>query len=437
MQMEFQSLYNYLVDRSTSEGSQHLTQSASGGVCVQQNIDVFNERHQFRPLASSMPLVPKFEPGHRRSTSHKTLKSMMLGGREYERRRTEQARVALMNASNHTDIEILASPLVQAYVGYENDCAAAQGDDVAEARKVRWILIYGVLQMLASVMRAPPGIKESRSAPYPICCSIADLPPWKDVKDENRTNDLAANDDDNTQPSRQAETQRYTFPSRASIRPDCEMNDDFHILFKHQVHPAMREKPALQRIMTASRPMNALRKPSLRSKLNPSRKSIMLEPLPVLPFDDAGASPATIPPKSSTCSPVAEAGEEHVADFSTPPLCARRDTLDRLSSISSEANRNSLTSSEYSSTSPPSLVCSSESNDHSDSENSSPMTPICSTASPMDMVQEGKKGLPMTIARLRYDFEDHPHRDSYLKPSPLADSTPLDRLADGLEATSL
>jgi len=436
MQSEFQSLYEYLVDNDREEGPQYLSQPAGGGMCVQQNIDAFNERHKFTPLAKSMPLIPQFELGHRRTNSHKSLRSLMLGGRENDRRRTEQARVALMTSSNHKNIDILASPLVQAYIGYENDYAASQGDDVVEARKVRWILVYCMKQMLASILQAPSEVKDARSATYPICCNVDELPPWK----EEATNYYSHTPESMEEEPVEKELYTYT-PSL--IQPDWESNDDFHILFKHQVHPAMRDNKSLQRTLTG------VRKPSLRLRLNPSRKGTMRDPIPSSvpeePIDFAADSTPDIQ-SLSVRSSVTESERQNSGEFMPLPLRIRRNTLDQASLShpstpyrtpmnSIDANRHSLTSSECSSTSPPSLVGSSEShdsNDLSDSETSSPVTPICLAHSEMSTptgTPELSKGMPLIVQRLRFSYEDESNERELIRTTTKAVSTPLDRLA--------
>ena len=52
----------------------------------------------------------------------------------------------------------------------------------ADARKVRWILVYAILQTLISVTRAPQEVRDTEGVAYPLCCQIAGTPPWQEAE---------------------------------------------------------------------------------------------------------------------------------------------------------------------------------------------------------------------------------------------------------------
>ncbi|KAL8696321.1 MAG: hypothetical protein Q9224_002854, partial [Gallowayella concinna] len=88
---------------------------------------------------------------------------------------------ALCTATNPTDIKILECSLVREYVRFEKSWTLLEKDEsvsCSDARKVRWILIYAILQTLISVTRAPPEVRDTEGVPYPLCCQIAGTPPW-------------------------------------------------------------------------------------------------------------------------------------------------------------------------------------------------------------------------------------------------------------------
>jgi hypothetical protein len=72
---------------------------------------------------------------------------------------------------------------VQAYMEFERTYGtrSSHGEEKVtsvDARKVRWLVIYGTLQYLHSALRAPNGVRDTESAEYPLCCLIAGQSSW-------------------------------------------------------------------------------------------------------------------------------------------------------------------------------------------------------------------------------------------------------------------
>lgn len=177
---DFQCLYDYLVDQeSTFDLS--ANRGVTGGVCVVQNLTAFDQRHGYEPLSHPLPLLPaSSSKRHRGVSSQRGLRTLSLSMSASAPELRATTRQVLENASNHEDSDVMACTLVQEYARFERQ-RLEEKLDVAEARKIRWILIYAVLQMLNSIMSAPKEVEDSTSASYPLCSLTSGCPPWKEI----------------------------------------------------------------------------------------------------------------------------------------------------------------------------------------------------------------------------------------------------------------
>lgn len=172
MLYDFQNLYNLLVDTQSHNGIASQ-RHASGGLCVLQNLDHFNKRHKFTAQAHPLPLLPD-TPG-----DSKPVRS--LSSASYYKRPRDSA--ALRMATNTLDSTVSNSKIIQAYLHFEDSypTQVAQRDDrlsTVDGRKLRWLLIYGTLQYLASALRVPSAVRDKESPEYPLCCMVAGESSW-------------------------------------------------------------------------------------------------------------------------------------------------------------------------------------------------------------------------------------------------------------------
>ncbi|KAF2867823.1 hypothetical protein BDV95DRAFT_162631 [Massariosphaeria phaeospora] len=181
MFFDFKFLYDYLVDlESTTDISSQ--KPASGGLCVLQNVRTFDERHQFAPLAHPLPLLPENIPLRGRTQSQKTLRTFTLGSKQAKTDHYLTARSSLVAATNFSDDAVTNAPIVKAYMRFERQCALSHREEkvsMADARKVRWLLIYGTLQYLMSALRAPKEVRDANEPTYPLCCLVTESSPWQ------------------------------------------------------------------------------------------------------------------------------------------------------------------------------------------------------------------------------------------------------------------
>ena len=178
MYFDFRSLYDYLVDTSSSCSLQDLT-ATNGGICTLQNIIAFDRRYKLTSLPHPLPLIPDASTpsfGSRPSTFARLFNSKRI---KMEKKMASLS--ALAASTNCEDSTVMESALVRQYFRFEREWAIKDDEKISspEARKVRWILIYAMLQTLISVTRAPIEVRDTEGVSYPLCCQTAGTPPWK------------------------------------------------------------------------------------------------------------------------------------------------------------------------------------------------------------------------------------------------------------------
>jgi hypothetical protein len=182
MRADFEALYDFLVDRTCT-----MTERASlrehGNISVLHSVHSFDFRHKLKPLPHPLPLLPEAAPSA-------ASKRMSWFGKSESKLRPDRrfmAHVALLKATNSDVPYVTRNPLVSAYRTFEEDslCSQLKFDKIeklsqVDARKIRWILIYGVYQTLRNCTDAPLEVIDTNSVGYSVAISTADLPPWKE-----------------------------------------------------------------------------------------------------------------------------------------------------------------------------------------------------------------------------------------------------------------
>jgi hypothetical protein len=240
---DFKNLYELLVD--TQSGNDISSQMpASGGICLLQNLDHFNKRHNFNAQPHSLPLLPVDPQKPTRSLSSTS-----------QNRKTCDAlssSAALAAATNLLNTNSANSGIVKAYMQFERACAAksSQREDkvtAVDSRKVRWLLIYGTLQYLTSALRAPNGVRDTESPEYPLCCLVAGQSSWNATTPattppvENSINSSRTIDD-------------YLDGAHCnplSIQPDCHRED--YLASQKSVRLDVAEMPLTTKVQVPSR----------------------------------------------------------------------------------------------------------------------------------------------------------------------------------------
>lgn len=177
MYFEIRNLYEYLVDPSSSDTFQN-NRPADGGICVLQNVKAFDKRHKYTTLSHSLPLLPQLSLEMTSQKTHGLAK--IFGSKQLRLDRRVAACAALSAATNPSHVAVMECRLVREYLKFEKSWSMSEEERIscADARKVRWLLIYAMLQTLISVTRAPQEVKDTEDVSYPLCCQIAGTPPW-------------------------------------------------------------------------------------------------------------------------------------------------------------------------------------------------------------------------------------------------------------------
>lgn len=229
MYNDFKSLYDYLVDpESTVDLSSQ--KPASGGICVLQNLESFDSRHKFPPLPHPLPLLPREPNAKSRIESQRSFRSLSRGSKQNKSDRYMTAHAALTAATNRDNITVTSSGIVQEYQRFERKWAFNCQEDkvsISDARKVRWILIYGTLQYLVSALRAPKEVRDTERPKYPLCCLIVEQSPWQlGTKALTSPRSVSANIQENIS-NRFSASEDQVAESSLNIQPDCHREQYF------------------------------------------------------------------------------------------------------------------------------------------------------------------------------------------------------------------
>ncbi|GAM83364.1 hypothetical protein ANO11243_013510 [Dothideomycetidae sp. 11243] len=280
MRFEFECLYELLVLRTRSPEQSTAT---LGGLCVIQNVGAFNQRHGYTPLDSSLPLLPSCARLDGKSISNKGIKTL-LRSKSTRRELLLKSQAELVATVNRSIPKLMDCELVKMYLDFERDSVAQLEPDlvIADARKVRWILIYYTLQMLKSITEAAPEVILSETPTYWTCCNV---PPMLRMPDARRSALLVhpVLRSPTASQSSSPVIPEFDETPQTPIHPDCETDDYFASRGQRKrkdsntcVTPKLTT-PVLSR---AASFLHARRQPSNRSLRNHSPSSTQRREFP-------------------------------------------------------------------------------------------------------------------------------------------------------------
>lgn len=182
---DFQNLYQHLVDPESSTSLAENDITKTGGVCILQNIQAFDSKHHYEPLAQPLPLLPKARESN--ASQRPKLQRRLSWNPVQKRRAAKEARKAhdkqaLITASNR-DLLVMDCPLVRKYSEFEEKTVDddLEGLSAIEGRKVRWILVYAVLQTFHSTAQPPKQVRNTSNLSYSLCCQPPKQMPWQEA----------------------------------------------------------------------------------------------------------------------------------------------------------------------------------------------------------------------------------------------------------------
>lgn len=325
MYFDFRGLYDYLVD-SDSTDSMDSEKLPSGGICVLQNVTAFNQRHHYQPLPHPLPLIPNASV-YNKAQSQRLSMALSLKSKANRVGRNYSARSALCAAANTKDLSILDCALVKAYRTFERDTTLVKDEKVTlqDARKVRWILIYSILQVLISATRAPSDVRDTDGPEYAMCVSVHGLIPW-DTGFNLKTSSTAS-----MRPSTSVNRPSMSIsrPATSSGRPSSSHSFDFNGMPlpevisvtkslpttpEFEIHPdcetdntyfgntRSKSSPTLSTMAKQAETMAALPTPSSPVRRNSSKRSVKsVKAFSFVNFASRRNSVIVKPPQTSFC----------------------------------------------------------------------------------------------------------------------------------------
>ncbi|CZT44411.1 uncharacterized protein RSE6_04574 [Rhynchosporium secalis] len=200
LQKDFGSLYDYLVNREVAwDGSverngrkwnivdpRNRGFNADTDDCPFTEIIVaFDNTHRFPHIPHPYPLVPESLTVRNDSRDNQFKTSKKAPTKQDSKMAERRAALAYTESTN---IYLLGSDftnndLVDSYVRFEKSDQAGDVDPYA-ARRGRWVLIYGVLQILASVSVDTPNLRYIKDVSYHLNPRLRGTPPWKGANPE-------------------------------------------------------------------------------------------------------------------------------------------------------------------------------------------------------------------------------------------------------------
>lgn len=198
LQSDFGALYEYLVNRDVDwdeseerssrkwtivrRGASDLFHADTPELPMTDILVAFDNRHKYPHIPHPYPLVPESippqilkDPSGQQLSRKPSKQPLSFEDRNAERKAalayTEATNIYILN-------EFVPNRLVDAYVKFEKTDQLGQVDPFA-ARRGRWVLIYGILQTLASVSVDVPGLRWKEDVPYHLNPRLRGTPPWK------------------------------------------------------------------------------------------------------------------------------------------------------------------------------------------------------------------------------------------------------------------
>lgn len=182
MYTDFKNLYEHLVDTRSSASNMDAVQGTTGGVCVLQNVKNFDNRQRLPPLPQPLPRIPSTSNVNVGALERKQRRNSwnpIVRHREDKERRNTQRMQALIDSTNR-DWTLMNCVLVRRFSEFEIETAVDELESISlsDGRKVRWIVVYAILQILQSITQAPEQVRNTEGLSYALCCEAPALMPW-------------------------------------------------------------------------------------------------------------------------------------------------------------------------------------------------------------------------------------------------------------------
>lgn len=185
MRKQFHALYDYLVNPHFRPHDPSPT-GAMGGLCVLQSVQAFDFGHNYAPLLHPLPHLPETP----KVAKEKMSLGRLMGKKDKLYVDPRLASLSGLNkASNAGKPDPMKSSLVKAFRLFEKQSVFADAkekkkkgkrfvDQEVEKRKVRWVLVYAVVQMLRTVTEVDECVEEVDDGVDYFLSAKAPRVPW-------------------------------------------------------------------------------------------------------------------------------------------------------------------------------------------------------------------------------------------------------------------
>ena len=194
LQRDFGALYDYLVNREVTWDCSEERSGRKWNIVNPGNrsfeadtpdmpftdiLVAFDNRHKYPHIPHPYPLTPESLPTRSNSRENQfkpSKKNKPVEDKMAERRAalayTESTNIYLLGS------DFVTNDLVEEFVRFEKGDRAGDVDPYA-ARRGRWVLMYGILQTLASISVDTPNLRYKSEVSYHLNPRLRGTPPWK------------------------------------------------------------------------------------------------------------------------------------------------------------------------------------------------------------------------------------------------------------------
>ena len=191
---DFYGLYDYLVDRDIvfdgaeyRPGQKWTITSRSGQIFRADSNDLpftdilltFDSRNEFPHMPHPYPITPTSVPVASKPKSSFLFNNQKAPSPADQVAQTRRKTLSYAEASNVYTLrdQYMHTDLVTNFIRFEQS-DMVDSLDPYEARRGRWILIYGILQILATVSGDSPHLRYKEGAQYQLCPQMKGVVPW-------------------------------------------------------------------------------------------------------------------------------------------------------------------------------------------------------------------------------------------------------------------
>ncbi|KAL6712334.1 hypothetical protein ACN47E_000211 [Coniothyrium glycines] len=198
MQADFGSLYDYIVDRDVFWNPREERATRKWEMAHRKNgsfradfleLDItdtfvtFDAKHSYKHIPHPYPLLPKEVPKVSREKEKKSFFSALKKDKTRDNAKDAKAHLQLSivfsDATNieKNDVNFDGSTLIDKFEQFELTTDLKRISP-REARLGRWVLLYGILQVLSTLSVDVHGLKHTKGVRHFLCSQLKRLPEW-------------------------------------------------------------------------------------------------------------------------------------------------------------------------------------------------------------------------------------------------------------------